>query len=83
MDPYYVEWHMRSKQQDRLREVDETRRIKLALAARRDEPHSASQALSRLGAWLVSWGCHLQKRHGAPAQSGAVPARHNAGAPCP
>lgn len=83
MDPYYVEWHMRSKHQDRLREMEETRRIKLALATRRNESRAASQALSRLGAWLVGWGRRLQQRFGAPAQTGALPGMHSRGAPCP
>jgi hypothetical protein len=83
MDPYYVEWHMRSKQQDRTREIEETRRIRLALAARRNEQHAASQALARLGAWLVGWTYRLLQRYGASAKTGALPAMQRGRAPCP
>ena len=54
---------------DRLRQVDKERLLRKGLQQPRRESRTYQRRiLSRLGAWMVAWGCSLQVRYGVAAE---------------
>jgi hypothetical protein len=69
---------MQQRQADLLREAQQTRLARLALAGRPRHDHFYCRAFVELGRRLVRWGWRLQERHDVISVTQTLAATHDA-----